>query len=67
MAFGKIYESTWWGIGVCAATNYWGNTYYDISGCSSEEVVAFRERLELDGAIIESIECIDEKLQLNLI
>ena len=64
MGFGKIYDSTWWGVGVCSATNYWGNIYYDISGCLSEEAVSFRERVETDGGIVESIECIDEKINL---
>tara|TARA_R110002073_G_C9446833_1_gene577751 strand:- start:21 stop:317 length:297 start_codon:yes stop_codon:yes gene_type:complete len=65
MGFGKIYESTWWGVGVCAATNGWGNIYYDISGCASETAVAFRDRILADGGTVESLTCIDEKLKAD--
>ena len=66
MGFGKIYESTWWGVGVCAATNGWGDIYFDISGCQivSPETQLFIDRVEADGGTVESPECIDEKLNL---
>ena len=32
--FGKIYESSWWGEGVCANTIDWGSSYKSISNCS---------------------------------
>ena len=68
MAFGKIYESTWWGVGVCAATNYWGSIYSDISGCDSASVdtLLFIDRVEADGGIIESSSCIDEKITFTV-
>lgn len=33
MAFGEIYNFSWWGE-VCSATNGWGSDYYDEAGCS---------------------------------
>ena len=32
--FGKIYESSWWGEGVCANTIGWGSSYKSIANCS---------------------------------
>ena len=32
--FGKIYESSWWGEGVCANTVGWGSSYKSIANCS---------------------------------
>lgn len=34
MAYGSIYNFSWWGS-VCSATNGFGNDYFDEAGCSS--------------------------------
>ena len=54
--FGKIYETTWWGN---PTANAWGNIYYDLAITETQLVTDFRTRVEADGGIIESIECID--------
>ena len=32
MAYGSIYNTSWWGT-VCSATNGFGNDYFDEAGC----------------------------------
>ena len=32
MAYGSIYNTSWWGS-VCSATNGFGNDYFDEAGC----------------------------------
>ena len=50
--FGKIYDSTWWGVGVTANTISWGSIYKDLAGV---KVLAerFSNRVEADGGVVD--------------
>ena len=32
--YGKIYDSTWWGVGVCDNTINWGQIYKSLVECT---------------------------------
>ena len=32
--YGKIYDSTWWGVGVCDNTINWGQIYKSLVDCT---------------------------------
>ena len=56
--FGKIYDSTWWGVGVTSNTINWGSSYSDIAGFS---ILTYRyqDRVEADGGVVESLNCVN--------
>ncbi|MCP4486598.1 MAG: hypothetical protein GY820_04655 [Gammaproteobacteria bacterium] len=56
--WGKIYEYTWWGIGVNSNTISWGKSYEELAGFS-ELVQRFVLRVEADGGVVESENCVN--------
>lgn len=62
MSWGKIYETTWWGVGVDNNIS-WGIVYKDLAGDVIGDIVdAFQERVETDGGVVESTECLTTSL-----
>ena len=57
----EIYDESWWGIGPCNNIG-WGIVYKPYANCESALVLRYIERVEADGGIVESAQCIDEKL-----
>ena len=55
MSYGKIYESSWWGIGVSTNTISWGIVY---AALASTDAIEFQERGEADGGTVESLTCL---------
>lgn len=64
ISWGKIYETTWWGIGVNSNTISWGKIYGDLAGFS-EIVQRFVSRVEADGGIVESEGCVNNADFIN--
>lgn len=60
IGFGKIYDSTWWGIGVTTNTISWGKIYEDLANGSTPITEEYVSRVETDGGVIEAIECVNE-------
>jgi hypothetical protein len=59
--WGKIYESSYWGIGVTSNPISWGIIYLnDASGGASELANRYEERVEADGGNVESKECLTQ-------
>ena len=56
--FGKIYETSYWGIGVTTNTISWGSIYLSIAGFI-ELTNRYKERVEADGGVVESLECLN--------
>ena len=56
--WGKIYESSWWGIGVNSNTISWGKIYSDEAGFSTLNQ-RFVQRVKADGGTVESEGCLD--------
>ena len=56
--WGKIYKSTWWGIGVSTNTISWGKIYEEEAGFSTL-TKRFTQRVEADGGTVESASCLD--------
>ena len=57
----EIYSKTWWGIGVCTNTINWGYVYKPYANCGGGLTPiqeAYKTRVEADGGIVESINCI---------
>ena len=54
--WGKIYLTTWWGVGVSTNTISWGKSYSDLGF----NFVAnnFRERVIADGGTVEALGCV---------
>jgi hypothetical protein len=52
--FGKIYETTWFGVPL---KNGWGGIYYELP--FNEITLAFQTRVLADGAVIESLNCLN--------
>jgi hypothetical protein len=59
--FGKIYESTWWGVGVSSNNSSWGEVYRNIAGFPVF-ITLFEERVLSDLGSVESSRCISENL-----
>ena len=57
--WGKIYETTWWGIGVTTNTISWGKSYLDLAGVN---ILAdrFSDRVIADGGTIEALSCVSD-------
>jgi len=53
ISWGKVYESTWFGVGIETNSINWGK----IIGLS-ELIQSFVSRVEADAGIIEGLECI---------
>jgi len=64
ISWGKVYESTWFGIGVTSNSISWGKVYEDLAGFS-ELIQRFVDRVEADGGIVESENCISEADFIN--
>jgi len=60
--WGKIYESSWWGIGVSTNTISWGSIYRDFSSNISFLAEKYTTRVEADGGVVESINCVSDKI-----
>ncbi len=60
--WGKIYESTWFGSGVVNNTINWGKVYADLTGVVPAIVNDFSARVEADGGVVESTECLTTDL-----
>jgi len=58
ISWGKIYNYTWWGIGVNSNTISWGKSYSDLAGFS-QLTQRFSQRVEADGGVVESERCVD--------
>jgi len=57
----EIYSKSWWGKGACNSIG-WGIIYKAFAGCQSALTTAYILRVEADGGVVESSECIDENL-----
>ena len=55
--WGKIYETSYWGIGVSTNTISWGRIYEDEAGFV-ELVNRFESRVVADSGIVESLSCV---------
>ena len=51
----EIYKSSWWGSPV---NNGWGGIYYDLAQTLSLLELRYIERVEADGGVVESTECL---------
>lgn len=58
ISWGKIYETSYWGIGVKTNTISWGKIYEDEAGfiVLSER---FDTRVSADGGVTESLACVN--------
>ena len=56
--FGKIYDSTNWGVGVSSNSISWGIIYLTLAQRLSQLALRFVDRVEQDGGVIESKECL---------
>jgi hypothetical protein len=56
----EIYNSTWWGN---PQKNGWGGIYYDYA-FDFPLINYFIDRVEADGGIIESSECVSQALSI---
>lgn len=63
IGFGKIYETTWWGVGVTSNDISWGKIYANIAGFPVF-VNLFEDRVIADGGVVESLRCIADNLQV---
>ena len=60
MAFGKIYESSWWGTAHVNTIGF-GSIYKNIA----ESVVgAFKSRISTDGGTFEAETCLQESIDI---
>ena len=48
--FGKIYESSWFGVGVCDNTIGWGSSYKSIANCSDASFSYSADSYAQDGS-----------------
>tara|TARA_R110000796_G_scaffold19421_1_gene58327 strand:- start:845 stop:1096 length:252 start_codon:yes stop_codon:yes gene_type:complete len=55
MAFGKIYETTWFGN---PEKNGWGGIYFDLP--FNQITLSFQNRVLSDGGVVESLGCVNE-------
>ena len=60
IGFGKIYDSTWWGIGVTTNTISWGKIYEDLANGSTPITEQYVSRVEADGGVVEAINCVND-------
>ena len=60
MAFGKIYESSWWGTAHVNNIGF-GSIYKDIA---SSVVGQFKSRVESDGGTFEAQTCLQESIDI---
>ena len=59
--WGKIYETTYWGVGVTSNSISWGKIYEDIAGFNLVTRL-FAERVEADGGTVESLSCVNNAI-----
>ena len=57
----EIYDISLWGRGACNDIG-WGIIYKPFSNCLSQLAQDYIARVELDGGVVESAECIDKAL-----
>jgi len=65
ISWGKIYETTWWGIGVSTNTISWGKSYADLAGGINLVTQRFADRVEADGGTVESLECVNALFKVD--
>ena len=58
--FGKIYETTWWGIGVTTNTISWGKIYEDLADGATAITQYYEDRVLADGGVVEAINCVND-------
>jgi len=56
--WGKIYNTTSWGVGVTTNTINWGKSYLDLAQTLSLLELRYIERVEADGGVVEATECL---------
>ena len=56
--WGKIYNSTFWGVGVTTNTISWGKSYLDLAQTLSLLELRYIERVEADSGVVEATECL---------
>jgi len=56
--WGKIYNSTFWGVGVTTNTISWGKSYLDLAQTLGVLELKYIKRVENDGGLLESKECL---------
>jgi len=59
MAFGKVYESSWWGTAHINNIGF-GSIYKNIA---TSVVGSFKNRVETDGGIFEAQACLEAELK----
>ena len=56
--WGKIYNTTSWGVGVTTNTISWGKSYLDLAQTLGLLELRYIQRAEADGGLVESTECL---------
>ena len=64
ISWGKIYDSTHWGIGVTSNTISWGKVYEDLAGFDLP-TRRFSDRVEADGGVVEALDCVTPEIPNN--
>ena len=60
--YGKIYDSTWWGVGRDNNIS-WGIVYANLGSIAPQLVSAFKTRVEADGGSVENTACLTTDLE----
>jgi len=55
--FGKVYNSSWWGVGVTSNTINWGSSYLDL--LYNNITRQYSERVSVDGYTVEALDCVN--------
>ena len=58
--FGKIYDSTWWGVGVTSNNIKWGIIYKNLANPYNAITTAFNTRVTNEGFTVESLDCVND-------
>jgi len=60
ISWGKIYETSYWGIGVTTNTISWGKIYEDLADSGTAITQYYEDRVLADGGIVEAINCVND-------
>jgi hypothetical protein len=55
----EIYNTTWWGSGVCDNTIGWGIVYKPYASCYTALTDYYALRVVTDGGVVEAINCVN--------
>ena len=58
--WGKIYETSFWGVGVTTNTISWGKIYADLVSGATAISQYYKVRVDNDGGVIEAINCVND-------